>query len=70
MNFSANHFLGDLLFRCYLLLDPPSAGKRIDYPPTLNVTHKRAPKAKPPLPEQYVLSVPNEPPKSTEKTRR
>jgi DNA modification methylase len=27
-------------------------GKRIDYPPTVNVTHKRAPKAETPLPEQ------------------
>lgn len=33
------------------------AGKRIDYPPTVNVTHKRAPRAEAPLPEQYVLGV-------------
>lgn len=31
-------------------------GKRIDYPPTLNVTHKRAPRAEPPLPEQFTLA--------------
>jgi DNA modification methylase len=31
------------------------AGKRIDYPPAVNVTHKRAPKVETPLPEQLVL---------------
>ena len=31
------------------------AGKRIDYPPTINVTHKRAPRAESPLPEQFTL---------------
>jgi hypothetical protein len=31
-------------------------GKRIDYPPTVNVTHKKAPKAETPLPEQYALT--------------
>lgn len=36
-------------------------GKRIDYPPTLNVTHKRAPKVETPLPEQYLLAVSDEP---------
>jgi hypothetical protein len=30
--------------------------KRIDYPPALNVTHKRAPKAETPLPEQLALT--------------
>jgi len=34
------------------------AGKAIDYPPAINVTHKRAPKAETPLPEQYVLAEP------------
>lgn len=32
-------------------------GKRIDYPPTINVTHKRAPKAAVPLPEQYAFTA-------------
>jgi hypothetical protein len=36
-------------------------GKRIDYPPTLNLTHKRAPKVEAPLPEQYLLAVSDEP---------
>ena len=36
-------------------------GKRIDYPPTLNVAHKRAPKVEAPLPEQYLLAVSDEP---------
>jgi DNA modification methylase len=31
-------------------------GKRIDYPPTINVTHKRAPKAELPIPEQLTLA--------------
>lgn len=31
------------------------AGKRIDYPPTVNVTHKRAPRVEAPLPKQYAL---------------
>ncbi len=31
-------------------------GKRIDYPPTVNVTHKRAPKAETPAPEQLELA--------------
>lgn len=32
-------------------------GKRIDYPPTINVTHKRAPRAEAPLPEQFTLDT-------------
>lgn len=32
------------------------AGKRIDYPPTINVTHKRAPRAEAALPEQFTLT--------------
>ena len=35
-------------------------GRRIDYPPTINVTHKRAPRAEGPQPEQLVLAA--EPP--------
>ncbi|MGH9743306.1 MAG: DNA methyltransferase [Candidatus Acidiferrum sp.] len=31
-------------------------GKRIDYPPTINVTHKKAPKAELPSPEQLTLT--------------
>lgn len=31
-------------------------GKRIDYPPTINVTHKKAPKAETPIPEQMELN--------------
>jgi site-specific DNA-methyltransferase (adenine-specific) len=36
-------------------------GKRIDYPPTINVTHKKAPRAEEPLPEQYELAAPTYP---------
>jgi DNA modification methylase len=32
-------------------------GKPINYPPTINVTHKRAPRAEASLPEQYVLAA-------------
>ena len=32
------------------------AGRRIDYPPTINVTHKRAPSAEAALPEQFTLA--------------
>ncbi len=32
-------------------------GKKIDYPPTVNVTHKKAPKAEASLPEQYLLAT-------------
>jgi DNA modification methylase len=31
-------------------------GKRIDYPPTINVTHKRAPRAETAMPEQLALA--------------
>lgn len=33
-------------------------GKRVDYPPTLNVSHKKAPKAEAAMPEQYRLGRP------------
>jgi DNA modification methylase len=36
-------------------------GKRIDYPPTINVTHRKAPKAETPLPEQLQLAKAPEP---------
>lgn len=32
-------------------------GKRIDYPPTINVTHKRAPRAEAAMPEQLALTA-------------
>jgi site-specific DNA-methyltransferase (adenine-specific) len=41
------------------------AGKRIDYPPTINVTHKRAPRAEAALPEQFTLA-----PARSEETER
>lgn len=43
------------------------AGKRIDYPPTVNVTHKRAQRAEAPLPEQYALAVEQAPPRGMAK---
>ena len=34
------------------------SGKKINYPPTINVTHKKAPRAEAVLPEQFVLEAP------------
>jgi len=45
-------------------------GKRIDYPPTINVTHKRAPKAEAPIPEQMELAPSRLAPTSRKKTNK
>jgi DNA modification methylase len=37
------------------------SGSRIDYPPTLNVTHRRAPRAEMPQPEQLTLAAEHRP---------
>ena len=47
-------------------------GKRIDYPPTINVTHKRAPRAEAAMPEQLALAAVEEaiPAKKARRSRR
>lgn len=45
-------------------------GKHIDYPPTLNVTHKQAPRVHPSLPEQFTLHGEAEAVTRAEKARR
>jgi hypothetical protein len=49
------------------------SGKRIEYPPTLNVTLKRAPKLRAPVAEQLQLSssdqIPRSPAKSDSKSK-
>ena len=50
-------------------------GKKIDYPPTINVTHKKAPKMETPLPEQLELTPPKvfeevKPARATRQKRR
>lgn len=47
-------------------------GKRIDYPPTINVTHKRAPRAEAAMPEQLALTTVDEaiPAKKARRSRK
>jgi hypothetical protein len=40
-----------------ITIDELLGGKRIDYPPTINVTHKKAPRAAGPLPEQFAFAA-------------